>query len=298
MKTTSIVALILGAILMISGYILCTQGEKKAEEQGIELFTSNKNENGDRVTVMQYDPTALDKIAIDLREGDVYVCEGEEPKIEIYNLFEGGYIRGLSGGMLMVNDTLGIMDIIKEGAVGISFEGLRDILHEIDLSGAQKKIIVYVPYGATLNAIQVNALNGNVFVEDIHDMSADIILGTEKGNISVLNASTSLRIQAKAVEGDISIKGSFANDIRVSSENGNVAVKSGSAFVALSAEAKQGDIQIELSQNINRYAASFKASGGVFLNGNLLNASEFSTPATDGLKINAVAEGGKVELVD
>ena len=84
----------------------------------------------------------------------------------------------------------------------------------------------------------------------------------------------------------------------MSSENGNVAVKSGSAFVALSAEAKQGDIQVELSQNINRYAASFKASGGVFLNGNLLNASEFSTPATDGLKINAVAEGGKVELVD
>ena len=113
-----------------------------------------------------------------------------------------------------------------------------------------------------------------------------------------MNASTSLRIQAKAVEGDISIKGSFANDIRVSSENGNVAVKSGSAFVSLSAEAKQGDIQIELSQNINRYAASFKASGGVFLNGSLLNATEFATLNTDGLKINAVAEKGRIELVD
>ena len=33
MKPASIVALILGAVLMISGYILCVQGEKKAEEQ-------------------------------------------------------------------------------------------------------------------------------------------------------------------------------------------------------------------------------------------------------------------------
>ena len=92
MKPASIVALILGAVLMISGYILCVQGEKKAEEQGVDLFVSTRDENGDRVTVMEYDHTALDKIAIDLKKGNVYIREGGEAKIEIFNLFEGGYI--------------------------------------------------------------------------------------------------------------------------------------------------------------------------------------------------------------
>ena len=298
MKPASIVALILGAVLMISGYILCVQGEKKAKEQGVDLFVSTRDENGDRVTVMEYDHTALDKIAIDLKKGNVYIREGGEAKIEIFNLFEGGYIRGLAGGMLMINDTLGVMDIIKEGAVGISFDGLRNILHDLDLGDAQKKIIVYVPYGATLNAIQVNALEGDVFVEDIHDLNADIIVNTEKGNISVSDTSTSLRIQANALAGDVSIHGSFANDIRISSDNGALKIADGSAFVSASAESKQGDILIELSQNINRYAASFKARGGVFLNGNLLNASEFSTPNTDGMKITVNAENGRIELVD
>ena len=52
MKPASIIALIIGAVLMLTGFIICAQGESKAEAAGLELFASARDENGDRVTVM------------------------------------------------------------------------------------------------------------------------------------------------------------------------------------------------------------------------------------------------------
>ncbi|MBE6641946.1 MAG: DUF4097 domain-containing protein [Ruminococcaceae bacterium] len=298
MKPASIIFLVLSLLIVLGGYLLCGEAEERAAEQNIELFNISRDSDGNRVSVMEYDTAKMEKISVDLKKGNVYVREGEECKVEIYNLFEGGYIKGVSSNMLQINDTLGIMDIIKEGAQGISFSGLRNILHDIKLEEADKWINVYVPKGTPLNAIQITVLEGDIVFENIHDIGADIILKAEKGNITVKDSSTGSRMQIDSLAGNVEISGSFANDMRVNTEEGNITVLPGTSFISGNFYAKKGDISVALSQNISKFVADITASEHISVNGTPLSSQSFTTSATGGMKLTVKAESGKAEITD
>lgn len=298
MKPASIIFLVLSLLIVLGGYLLCGEAEERAAEQNIELFNISRDSDGNRVSVMEYDTAKMEKISVDLKKGNVYVREGEECKVEIYNLFEGAYIKGVSSNMLQINDTLGIMDIIKEGAQGISFSGLRNILHDIKLEEADKWINVYVPKGTPLNAIQITVLEGDIVFENIHDIGADIILKAEKGNITVKDSSTGSRMQIDSLAGKVEIGGSFANDMRVNTEEGNITVLPGTSFISGNFYAKKGDISVALSQNISKFVADITASEHISVNGIPLSSQSFTTSATGGMKLTVKAESGKAEITD
>ena len=297
MKPASIIFLVLSVLIVLGGFALCNEAEERATAQGIELFTISKDADGNRVSVMEYDPAKMQKISVNLKKGNVYVREGDEYKVEIYNLFEGAYIKGTSSNMLQINDTLGIVDIIKEGGQGISFSGLRNILHDIKLEESEKWINVYVPAGTPLNAIQITVLEGDIVFEGIHDTSADIILKAEDGAILVRDASTHARMQIENVQGNTDISGSFANDLRVKSTNGDIKVAS-TEFTACELNAAKGDIHAALSQSVSRFVATISASKHISLNGTPLGTNTFTTSATSGMTFNATADDGAVEITD
>lgn len=297
MKPASIIFLVISVLVVIGGFFLCSEAEDRAAEQNIELFNISRDAEGNRVSVMEYDPAKMQKIAVTLKKGNVHVLEGTECKVEIYNLFEGAYIKGMSSNMLQINDTLGVMDIIKEGGQGISFGGLRNILHDLNFEEAEKCIRVYVPAGTPLNAIQITVLEGNIIFDSIHDTNADIILKAENGSITVRDTSTHSRMQIENVQGDTNVSASFANDIRINAADGNISVVQ-TEFTACDLRAAKGDIRADLSQSVSRFVASVTASKHISFNGTPLGANTFSTSATDGMKFTAVAEDGAVEITD
>ncbi len=297
MKPASIIFLVLSVLIVVGGFFLCKEAEDRAAAENIELFSISKDADGNRVSVMEYDPAKMQKISVNLKKGNVYVREGESCKVEIYNLFEGAYIKGISSNMLQINDTLGIVDIIKEGGQGISFGGLRNILHDIKFEESEKWINVYVPAGTPLNAIQITVLEGDIFFEGIHDTSADVILKAENGTITVRDTSTHSRMQIETVLGNTDVSGSFASDIRVKSADGNIKVAN-TEFTACELHAVKGDINVELSQSVSRFVASISASKHISFNGTPLGANTFSTAATSGMTFTATAEDGAVEIRD
>ncbi len=297
MKPASIIFLVISVLVVIGGFYLCGEAEDRAAAANIELFNISKDADGNRVSVMEYDPAKMQKISVDLKKGNVYVREGESCKVEIYNLFEGAYIKGTSSNMLQINDTLGIVDIIKEGGQGISFGGLRNILHDLSFEESEKWINVYVPAGTPLNAIQITVLEGDIVFEGIHDTSADIILKAENGTVTVRDTSTHSRMQIENVLGNTEVIGSFAKDIRINSTDGNVNLAS-TSFTACELFAAKGDINVELSQSVSRFVASITASKHISFNGTPLGANTFSTSATDGMTFTATAEDGAVEIRD
>ncbi|MBQ2732641.1 MAG: DUF4097 family beta strand repeat protein [Clostridia bacterium] len=297
MKPASIIFLVLSVLIVIGGFYLCSEAEDRAAVQDIELFNISRDENGNRVSVMEYDPAKMQKISVNLKKGNVYVREGTECKVEIYNLFEGGYIKGISSNMLQINDTLGIVDIIKEGGQGISFGGLRNILHDISFEEADKWINVYVPAGTPLNAIQITVLEGDIIFEGVHDTSADIILKAENGAITVRDTSTHARMQIENTLGATEVSGCFASDIRIKSADGDIGLKD-SEFTACELFAAKGDIKAELSQSVSRFVASITASEHISLNGIPMGTNTFTTAATSGMTFTVTAEDGAVEITD
>jgi DUF4097 and DUF4098 domain-containing protein YvlB len=297
MKPASIIFLVLSVLIVLGGFALCNEAEERAAAQGIELFTISKDADGNRVSVMEYDPAKMQKISVNLKKGNVYVREGDEYKVEIYNLFEGAYIKGTSSNMLQINDTLGVVDIIKEGGQGISFSGLRNILHDIKLEESEKWINVYVPAGTPLNAIQITVLEGNVVFDGIHETSADIILKAENGDILVRDTSTHARMQIESISGNTDISGSFASDLRVKSASGDIKVAT-TEFTACELNAEKGNIHAALSQSLSRFVASISASKHISLNGTPLGTNTFTTSATSGMTFSATANDGAVEITD
>ena len=298
MKPASIIFLVLSVLIVAGGIFLCREAEERALEADIELFNISRDADGNRVSVMEYDPAKMEKIAIDLKQGNVYVREGTECKVEIYNLFEGGYIKGVSSNMLQINDTLGIMDIIKEGAQGISFSGLRNILHDIKLEEGEKWINVYVPRGTALNAIQITVLEGDIVFEGIQDTNADVILTAENGNITVKNSNTNTRMQISCTKGNVQVGTSFANDMRIKNADGSITVTEGTSFISADLHSTKGDISITLSQNIGKYVADVSASMHISVDGTPLGTTTITTAATTGMKLTVKAEDGKVEIND
>lgn len=297
MKPASIICLVLSVLIIFGGVYLCGEAEERADAQGIELFTISKDTDGNRVSVMEYDTAKMQKISVNLKKGNVYVRSGDSCKVEIYNLYEGAYIKGTSSNMLQINDTLGVIDIIKEGGQGISFSGLRNILRDIRLEESEKWINVYVPDGTPLNAIQITVLEGDIVLEGIHDTNADIILKAENGNITVRDASTHSRMQIESLSGNTDIGGSFASDIRITAENGNINIAK-TEFTACTLLARKGDIYVGLSQSVSRFVASINATKHISFNGIPLGTTSFTTSATSGMTFTATAEDGAVEITD
>lgn len=298
MKPASIIFLILSALIVVGGVFLCREAEERAAAAEIELFSISRDAEGNRVSVMEYDPAKMEKIAIDLKKGNVYVREGNECKVEIYNLFEGAYIKGVSSNMLQINDTLGIMDIIKEGAQGISFSGLRNILHDINTETGEKWINVYVPRGTALNAIQITVLEGDIVFDGIQDTNADIILTAENGNITVKNSNTTTRMQITSTKGNVDISASFANDVRVKSTEGDITLGEGTSFISADINCAKGNVKLTLAQNVSKYMADVSASMHIKIDGTPLGSTSFTTSATSGMKLTVRAENGSVEIND
>jgi len=298
MRPASIIFLVISLLISFGGYYLCGMAEERAAADGVELFNISTDAEGNRVSVMDYDPAKMEKISISLKAGNVNIMQGDECKIEIYNLFEGGYVKGVSGNVLQINDTMGIMDIIREGAQGISFSGLRNILHDIQPLTKDKWINVYIPAGTALNCIEITVLEGGISCTGIQDTDADMLFTAENGGITVENSSTNSRMQLKS-SGDVTVRGSFSNDLRIEAAEGNVTVTKGTTFISADINVtKKGNINLDLTQSIAQYIAEISGTESIMLNGASLNMNTFLTEVSSGMKLIAKTADGAVVITD
>ena len=298
MKTASIIFLCLALVIAGCGFILCKTAENRAAADGVELFTIATDENGNRVSVIDYDTSKMEKINIALKKGTVNIREGDECRVEIYNLMEGAYIKGISTNVLQINDTLNPIEIVKEGGLGISFSGIRNLLHELKPFTYDKWINVYVPKGTPLNAIEVRVLDGTINVEGLEDIGADLLFTAENGAVNVKNCSANSRLQITGKKADIALSGGFASDLRVSTEHGSVALASGFSFVKADLRVTgEGNVDVALTQSISRFALGLSASEDITLNGTSLGTKTYTAPGT-GMTLTATTARGKLSVTD
>ena len=299
MKPAAIIFLCIALVISGCGFFLCRSAEKRAERDGVELFSISTDDNGNRVSVLNYDTSKMEKISVSLKKGTVNILEGDSCRVEIYNLFEGAYVKGISNNVLQINDTLGLAEIIKEGGLGISFSGIRNYLHAIKPFTYDKWINVYIPTGTPLNAVEITVLEGDIVMRGIRDTGADLFLTAKNGNISVENCSTDNRMQLGGAQGAVSVSGGFANDLRATVEKGGIALSDGISFIQASLLVTgEGGIDLALSQSISRMAVTLTARDGITLNGTSLGTNEYVTAHSGGQTLTASAKSGAIRITD
>lgn len=292
MKPVAIVFLCIALVIAGSGFLLCRSAERRAEADGVELFNISIDPDGNRVSSLTYDTSKMEKISISLKKGTVNILEGDSCRVEVYNLLEGSYVKGISNNVLQINDTLGLADIIKEGGLGISFSGIRNYLHAFKPFTYDKWINLYIPRGTPLNAVEVTVLEGDIVMKNVQNTQADLFLTAKNGKITVENCSTDNRMQLSAEQGSLSVSGGFANDLRATASGGSIRLTDKVSFVNADLRTEgEGDIELSLFQGISRMSVNLTAGNGISLNGTSLGTNEYTTVHSGGQSLTVSAKG-------
>ncbi len=293
MKPASIIFLVIAVVITSVGFFLCRKAESRAEAEGVELFNSSTDEDGNRVSTLRYNTDTMQKISVTLNRGTVYVRRGAEQKVETVNMMDGFYLKGISTNMLQINDTLGVVDMFKEGGLGLSFNGLRNIFRSFDLIRKEKAVYIYVPDGTALNGVSVTVKSGDIVLEDL-SVDADLTLEAEAGDVRLKNVSTSGMLQVSTGAGNVSIREGFAGDLRVKAGKGSVTLENTLLKVA-SLSVEEGDISLTLPSSLLSYAATLAAPDGITVNGEPVGVS-LSTGVQSELSLTARTSRGKLTV--
>lgn len=293
MKPASIIFLVVALVVTSVGFFLCRKAEKQAAAEGVELFNSSTDEDGNRVSTLRYDTDAMQKISVTLNKGTVYLRSGTEQKVETYNMLDGFYLKGVSTNMLQINDTLGVVDMFKEGGLGLSFDGLRNVLRSFDLIRKERSVVIYVPDGAALNSFSVSVRSGDIVLENL-STGADLSLETGEGAVRLRSVSAAGLLQISAANGGVSLTEGFAGDLRISADKGDVSLDN-TMFKSASVTVGEGNISLALPSPLLSYAATLSAPDGIAVNGAAFGVS-LSTGAQSELTLSAKTGAGRMTV--
>lgn len=231
MKPTSIIFIVISLIIILTGYLICGNAERKAEAEGIEIFGQTLDEENNSVyTFIFGEEEIYNKIELNLDEAEVFIYGGyAEPYMELFNFDEGSYTMTTTNRNISVNTSIDIMSMIMFWESGFSFNGLRNYVNRQDDTEAvtEKKINIYLPTDGDLNVIDITLNKGNVHVSNL-DTSIDLSFNLKSGNAVFSEVSTRSYIKTEIENGHVYLSdvtaGSFTavlNEGDVNAENFN-----------------------------------------------------------------------------
>jgi len=164
-KPTSIVFLVIAALMIIGGVITCSVAEDIALTDNYTLFPEETDG-----THMRYPFSAEDinKIELLLSDATVNIIgDSAETCIEFLNFREGLYTFSTVGKVITFDESPDLESIFNAKG-GLSFSGIRNILRS-KKNGDQEKIVnIHLTPTAAMKVISIKANNCNVQADRIH----------------------------------------------------------------------------------------------------------------------------------
>ncbi len=184
MKPTSVIFLILAAVLIVGGVVLCFVAGGLAAGSDVELFCDYVDENGNAVTEHDIAGKSVSSINIDLDSAVVNVIGGAEKSyIKVENFPDKAYEFWLTAGEINFRDTdaLSIFSSFRINESGFGFDGLRHYLALNKYKDKDSVINIYLAAAETITDINISVVNGEVNLSSLDVLSAiDIKVGDGK----------------------------------------------------------------------------------------------------------------------
>ena len=278
MKPTSIIFIVLSIVIMIVGLFICSAASSAAEEAGIEIFGSEKNELGDLVFTYDFSDDNIKKISIETLDADVNVHSTDgNSYIELINFHEGSYSFSKNNRMISVANNANISSLLQFGSGNFSFNGLRHYFREMPKNGHPKTVNIYINPENELQFLSFDVSSGDLEISSV-SAECDYDISVSGGAADIKGIYTPGKIEFEGSSSQLSLT-DVACDVFISEQhNGGIVAQNFAVFTSLSAETDSGDISLSLAKAISEYKASISTvKGTVSVLGSNYEAGYFDT---------------------
>lgn len=185
MKPTSVIFLIISAVLILSGVIVCCVAGVISDGQDVELYCDYVDETGNAVTEHEINGKNLTSININVDKAIVNVY-GNSPKsyVKVENYPDKAYDLWLTAGKLNIEDAdvMSIFSSLRINESGFGFDGLRHYLALGKYKNKDRIINIYLSEQDVLSNVQIDIENGEV---NMHGFNVTTTIDIEVDNGSV-----------------------------------------------------------------------------------------------------------------
>lgn len=223
MKPTSLIFLVLAAVLLFGGIITCSVAETMAKSEGISIFEQVKDKNGDYVYKYSLSDEKLSKLELNFADVNVTVIGGaKESYVELKNYNPYGYSATLSGSTVTVDgNASGLSSMIDLGGGGLRFKGLRYFFAGNFGEGRERSVNVYISEKCDVSSVVLKVINGNVTFKNIYN-AIDYTVNVDNGNVSFDTVVTESIINLDVTAGEANIINSEAVSFSIASTSSKI----------------------------------------------------------------------------
>ena len=204
MRPQSIIGLIVAALMVVGGLILCLVAGNMAESTGVQLFT--KVEDGTTQFVQkEFTKSKIEKIELNVRDVDVNIIGGQKKSyVEFLNYDDKYYIYTESGKIISVSELKDKDSLIRFWENGFTFKGIRNVLSSVLGIGEQitgKKVInIYLSDESnSLNNIELLMGSGNVHISNVTNKT-DFVINLTSGSVTCAGITNSSKLEVVSVD--------------------------------------------------------------------------------------------------
>lgn len=224
MKPTSIIFLIVAAVLVITGFVTAGIAKQLAVSEGIELVASVSDESENYIYTYQYDSDNIAKISVNVRNANVNIIGGStKPYIEIINFSEGLYEFSSSNRILSINDSTDFTSLSGITSIATNFKGLRSFVNYFKLSGLEKTVNIYLSPDYPVNVVDCSVGAGEVNIKESLT-STDYNVDIAAGKLTVENITTTSALGITVDAGSVSIKDSTVSKMTATVSTGSMSI--------------------------------------------------------------------------
>lgn len=223
MKPRSIIFLILAAILIVSGIILCIIGSALSGSDGNEILCDYTDKEGNDITEHSLEEYSLASININLENANVIIAgQNVESKIEFKNMNFAKYDFSINKKKLSLEsiNPFNISSIIKFRENEGGFDGLRHYFHLNKYSDDISEVKIYLMPGQIIQDINITVKNGDIRIQNMgNDPTYNLV--AKNGNVIFESTKTGGSISVDVEKGNFTFDRSNAFSIDLNVNNGN-----------------------------------------------------------------------------
>ncbi len=223
MKPTSIIFLILAAILIVSGIIVCIIGGAVAGSDGVEILCDYTDADGNDITTHSLEEFSLTSINIDFKDANVNIIgQSVESYIEFKNINFAKYDFSINKKKLSLESIspFDVSSIIKFRENEGGFDGLRHYLHLNKYKNDISEVNIYLMPGQVIEDINITVKNGDITVKNMGN-DPTYILTAKNGNVVFESTKTDSSVTVDVEKGNFTFNRSNAFSIDLNINNGN-----------------------------------------------------------------------------
>ena len=301
MKPTSYIFLVVAIIISCIGLIICQTAKKKAEAEGIEIFSQTLDENNNSVYTFPFGEGEIyDKINLTLGDADVNIVGGyTEPYIEIVNIREGSYMMTTSNRIISIDTTIDIKSILMFWESGYTFNGFRNYVHRINDEEKinLKQVNIYLPADTTVHSIDIKIENGDVSVTNLN-ADIDLMVDIRRGDAEFSSFTTSSGVTAAVDVGNVYLYETTLNSFDATIYTAGDVTTRAFTFNRVNVIGKNTSVNIDSTNELLLYDINLSAVNGMVIIDGEEKGGTYYYDSSDpsGRSVTVTTSGGDITM--